>query len=72
VSDFIFVGNFALRLTMRPRKSREHREFQAEQRRRDNRVVTLSQVVHLALRCGFEPDANFAKQRRLIAYAPIP
>jgi hypothetical protein len=23
------------------------------------------------LRCMFEPDANFDKQRRLIAYAPI-
>jgi hypothetical protein len=25
--------------------------------------VTLSQIVHLTLRSGFEPDANFAKQR---------
>jgi hypothetical protein len=31
--------------------------------------VTLSQIVHLTLRCRFEPDANFDKQRRLIAYA---
>jgi hypothetical protein len=33
--------------------------------------VTLSQIVHLTLRCRFEPDANFDKQRRLIAYAPM-
>jgi hypothetical protein len=33
--------------------------------------VTLSQIVHLNLRRMFEPDGNFDKQRRLIAYAPI-
>jgi len=31
--------------------------------------VTLSQIVHPNLRCRFELDANFDKQRRLIAYA---
>jgi len=36
------------------------------------KTVTLSQIVHLTLRCRFEPDANFDKQRRLIACAPIP
>ena len=40
-------------------------------RRRDDRTVALSQIVHLTLRCMFEPDASFDKQRRLIAYAPI-
>jgi len=33
--------------------------------------VTLSQIVHLTLRCTFDPDANYEKQRRLIAYASI-
>jgi hypothetical protein len=56
---------------MRPKKIREHRRLQAEQRRRDDRAVTLSQIVHPALRCRFEPDANFDKPRRLIACAPI-
>jgi hypothetical protein len=53
---------------MQPKK---FRELQAEQRRRDDRAVTLSQIVHPGLRCRFEPDANFDKQRRLIACAPI-
>jgi hypothetical protein len=56
---------------MRPKKIREHRRLQAEQRRRDDRAVTLSQIVHPALRSRFELDANFDKQRRLIACAPI-
>src|SRR5258705_3170623 len=45
--------------------------LQAKLRRRDDQTVTLSQIVHLTLRCLFEPDANFEKQRRLIIYAPI-
>jgi hypothetical protein len=36
------------------------------------KTVTLSQIVQVALRRRFEPDANFDKQRRLIACAPIP
>jgi hypothetical protein len=56
---------------MRPKKIREHRRLQAEQRRRGDRAVTLSQIVHLTLRCRFEPDANFDKPRRLIACVPI-
>ena len=31
----------------------------------------LSHIVHLTLRCMLNPDANFEKQRRLIAYASI-
>jgi hypothetical protein len=50
-------------------RSKKIRELRAEQRRRDDRAVTLSQIVHPALRSRFEPDANFDKQRRLIAYA---
>jgi hypothetical protein len=46
-------------------------EFHTQQCRRDDRAMTLSQIVHPALRCRFEPDGNFDKQRRLIAYAPI-
>jgi hypothetical protein len=57
---------------MRPKKIREHRRLPAEPRRRDDRAVTLSQVVHLTLQCRFEPGANFDKQRRLIACALIP
>ena len=34
-----------------------------------DRTATLSQIVHLSLRCMFEPDANFDRQRR--PYAPI-
>jgi hypothetical protein len=45
--------------------------LQAKQRRRDDRPVTLSQIVHLTLRCMFDLDANFEKQRRLIAHASI-
>jgi len=56
---------------MRPKKRHQSWPLQAKQRRRDVRTVALSQVVHLTLRCMFEPDANFDKQRRLIAYAPI-
>jgi hypothetical protein len=52
-------------------RSKKIRELQAGQRRRDDRAVTLSQIVHPALRCRFEPDANFDKRRRLIACAPI-
>jgi hypothetical protein len=57
---------------MRPKKIREHRELRAEQHRPHDRAATLSQIVHLTLRCRFEPDGNFDKQRRLIACAPIP
>jgi hypothetical protein len=57
---------------MRPKKIRDIGQLQAKLRRRDDRAVTLSQIVHLTLRCRFEPDANFDKQRRLIACAPIP
>jgi len=34
--------------------------------------VTLSQIVHLTLRCRFEPDANFDKPRRLILRSDPP
>ena len=49
---------------MRPKKRRQSWPLQAKQRRRDDRTVTLSQIVHLILRRMFDPDANFDKQRR--------
>ena len=49
---------------MLPKKRRQSWPLQAEQRRPDDRTVTLSQIVHLSLRCMFEPDANFDRQRR--------
>jgi hypothetical protein len=56
---------------MRTRKIRKHRPLRALRRRRDDQAETLSQIVHLTLRGRFEPDANFDKQRRPIACAPI-
>jgi len=52
---------------MRPKKRRRSWLPKAKQRRRGDRTVTLSQIVHLTLRRMFDPDANFDKQRRLIA-----
>jgi hypothetical protein len=76
MKDFIFCNDFALRLTMRPKKIRAHRRthasFQQSSVGATVKTVTLTQLVHLTLRCGFEPNANFDKQRRLIACAPIP
>ena len=57
---------------MRPKKRRQSWPLQTKQRRRDDRTGALSQIVHLTLRCMFEPAANFDKQRRLIAYADDP
>ena len=54
---------------MLPKKRRQSWRLQAEQRGPDDRTVTLSQIVHLSLRCMVEPDANFDRQRR--PYAPI-
>ena len=49
---------------MRPKKRRQSWPLPARQRRRNDRTVTLSQIVHLTLRRMFDPDANFDKQRR--------
>jgi hypothetical protein len=49
---------------MRPKKRRQSWPLPAKQRRRDDRTVTLSQIVHLTLRRMFDPDANFDEQRR--------
>jgi hypothetical protein len=54
---------------MLQKKRRRSWPLQAKQRRRDDRTVTLSQIVHLGLRCMFESDASFDRQRR--PYAPI-
>jgi hypothetical protein len=64
---FIYRDDFALRLTMLPKKRRQSWPLQAKRRRPDDRTVTLSQIVHLSLRCMFEPEANFDRQRRLNA-----
>ena len=56
---------------MRPKKRRQSWPLPAKQRRRDDRTVTLSQMVHLTLRRMFDPDANFDEQRRPDTYAPI-
>ena len=69
VRDFIFLWWFC---TPIDNATKEDLQTSANFRQRDDRAVTLSQIVHLTLRCSFEPDANFDKQRRLIACAPIP
>jgi hypothetical protein len=56
---------------MRTTKNPNIGQLHAEQRRRDHRAATLSQIVHLTLRGRFEPDANFCKRRRLFAGASI-
>jgi hypothetical protein len=57
---------------MLQKKRRRSWPLQAKQRRRDDRTVTLSQIVHLSLRCMFEPDASFDRQRRPYARSSNP
>ena len=68
VRDFIFCGDFTLRSTM-PRINGllNIGGSQAGRRRQswphDDRTVTLSQIVHLTLRCRVVPYVNFDRQR---------
>lgn len=56
---------------MRPEKRRQSWPLQQSSVGVMIGTVTLSQIVHLILRCTLDPDANFEKQRRPIACAPI-
>lgn len=56
---------------MRPEKRRQSWPLQQSSVGVMIGTVTLSQIVHLTLRCTLDPDANFDKQRRPIACAPI-